>query len=107
MKWLKRIFARGDQNTSPAFLLDIRCDKCGEVIQVRVDPRYELREDVQDGREVRALDKDVMGTRCFALIHVHAVLASDLTVLAQEVTGGELVSVRPVERHDPGKPHRG
>ncbi len=95
MRWLRRAFNRGGQHASRAILLDVRCGKCGEVIQVRVDPQYELRQDLQDGREVRFLDKDVLGTRCFALIHVHALLAPDLTLLAQEVTGGELVGLRP------------
>lgn len=95
MRWLRRAFSRGGQHASRAILLDVRCGKCGEVIQVRVDPQYELRQDLQDGREVRFLDKDVLGTRCFALIHVHARLAPDLTLLAQEVTGGELVRLRP------------
>ncbi len=95
MRWLRRAFTRGGQDVSNALLMDVRCSKCGEVIQVRVDPQYELRQDLQDGREVRTLDKDVLGTRCFALIHVHALLAPDLTLLAQEVTGGELVGLRP------------
>ncbi len=96
MRWLGRAFTRGGQHASSAILLDVRCSKCGEVIQVRIDPQYELRQDMQDGRDVRTLDKDVLGTRCFALIHVHALLASDLTLVAQEVTGGELVGVRQV-----------
>ncbi len=98
MRWIRRAFTRGSGDTTRALLLDVRCSKCGEVIQVRVDPQYELRQDLQDGREVRTLDKDVLGTRCFALIHVHAQLAPDLTLLAQEVTGGDLVGLRPVRR---------
>ena len=96
MRWFRRAFTRGGQHASSAILLDVRCSKCGEVIQVRVDPQYELRQDLHEGRDVRALDKDVLGTRCFALIHVRALLGPDLTLLAQEVTGGELVSLRLV-----------
>lgn len=95
MRWLRRAFTSEGQDASNALLMDVRCSKCGEVIQVRVDPQYELRQDVQDGREVRTLDKDVLGTRCFALIHVHALLAPDLTLLAGEVRGGDLVGLRP------------
>jgi len=91
------MFTRAGEETAPALLMDVRCSKCGEVIQVRVDTRYELRQDVHGGREVRALDKDVLGTGCFALIHVHAVLAPDLTIIGQEVSGGELVGLRPAE----------
>ncbi|MDR7420302.1 MAG: hypothetical protein QN178_15475 [Armatimonadota bacterium] len=60
---------------------------------MRVDTRYELRHDREHGREVRVLDKDVLGTRCFALLHVHAVLASDLSVLSHQVSGGEFISL--------------
>jgi hypothetical protein len=97
MNKFRRLFARAGSEASAAFWLDVRCGRCGEVIHVRVDPRYELRQEVQDGREVRALDKDVMGTGCFVLIHVHAVIAPDLTILAQDVIGGELVGLRRSE----------
>ncbi|MDR7549465.1 MAG: hypothetical protein QN131_05925 [Armatimonadota bacterium] len=97
MKWLRRWLAppeRQDAGRPTAFLLDVRCGMCGEVITVRVDPRYELRQDLEDGQDVRILDKDVMGSRCFALLHVHAVMTPDLTLRAHEVSGGELVGLR-------------
>ncbi len=96
MRWVKRLFARpvtaggGDDQ---GLRLEVRCARCGEHITVRVDTQYELRQDVEDGQEVRVLDKDLLGTRCFALLHVHAVLAPDLTVRSHEVSGGEFVSL--------------
>jgi hypothetical protein len=63
------------------------------VIRVRIDPRYELRQDMQDSRDQRILDKDIMGTQCFAPIHAHVELAMDLTVLASDVSGGEFVNL--------------
>lgn len=96
MRWFRRLFERpaaaGGQG-GPGLRLEVRCARCGELISVRVDTQYELRQDVEDGQEVRVLDKDLLGTRCFALLHVHAVLAPDLTVRAHEVVGGELVSL--------------
>jgi hypothetical protein len=52
-----------------------------------------LRQDVENGQDVWVLDKDLLGTRCFALLHVHAVLGPDWSVRAHEVSGGELVSL--------------
>jgi hypothetical protein len=96
MSWLGRLFRadRRAESPEPALWLEVRCQRCAEVIRVRVDTRYELRQDVENGEEVRVLDKDLLGARCFALVHVHAVLAPDLSLRAHEVTGGELVSLR-------------
>jgi hypothetical protein len=94
--WFTRLFGRRSDaagDGGPALRLRVRCTSCGEEIEVRVDTRYELRQDVEDGQDVRVLDKDLLGTRCFALLHVHAVLAPDLSVRSHEVTGGELVSL--------------
>jgi hypothetical protein len=95
MRWFDRLvrFAARDPG-GPALWLEARCQKCGELIRVRVDTRYELRHDVEEGREVRILDKDLLGTRCFALLHVRVVLAPDLSVVSHQVSGGDLVSLR-------------
>lgn len=93
MKWLRRLLlsASPEAGEAVALRLEVRCARCGELIGIRVDTRYELRHDVENDRDVRVLDKDVLGVRCSALLHVHAVLAADLTVLSHEVLGGELV----------------
>ncbi|OFX29062.1 MAG: hypothetical protein A2Z07_07490 [Armatimonadetes bacterium RBG_16_67_12] len=83
----------GESGDAAALWLEVRCERCREIIRTRVDTRYELRQDVENGQEVRVLDKDLLGTRCFALLHVHALLAPDLSVLSHQVTGGELVSL--------------
>jgi hypothetical protein len=96
MWWFRRLLARpaaAGREEGSGLRLEVRCARCGEHITVRVDTQYELRQDVEDGQEVRVLDKDLLGTRCFALLHVHAVLAPDLTVRSHEVSGGELVSL--------------
>ena len=94
MSWLQRLLGRGPgaaDDREAGLWLEVRCGKCGEVIRVRVDTRYELRQDVENGQDVRVLDKDLLGTRCVALLHVHVVLTPDLSVRAHEVTGGELI----------------
>jgi hypothetical protein len=93
--WLRRLLrgAAARDAGGEALWLEVRCGKCGEIIRTRVDTRSELRQDVEDGQEVRVLDKDLLGVRCFALLHVHAVLAADLSVVSQRVSGGELVSL--------------
>jgi hypothetical protein len=97
MNWLQRLLGRqSDASDDGATLwLEVRCGRCGETLRIRVDTRYELRQDVESGQDIRVLDKDLLGTRCFALLHVHAVLTPELRVLAHEVTGGELISLGP------------
>jgi hypothetical protein len=100
MSWLRRLFGggAGASGDAGALWLEVRCARCAETIRVRVDTRHELRHDTENGREIRVLDKDLLGTRCFALLHVHAVLAADLSVLSHEVSGGELVSLSPAHQ---------
>lgn len=95
MEWFRRLvrFAAARDAGGQALWLEVRCGKCGEVLRVRVDTRHELRQDVENGQEIRVLDKDLLGTRCFALLHVRAVLTPDLSVLSHQVSGGELVSL--------------
>jgi hypothetical protein len=94
MSWLQRLLGRGPgtaDDRGAGLWLEVRCDRCGEVIRVRVDARYEVRQDVEHGDDVRVLDKDLLGTHCSALLHVHAVLTPDLSVRSHEVTGGALI----------------
>lgn len=95
--WFRRLLGKGggrEQEAPEVVLIDVRCGRCQEIISVRVDPRYELRQEIEAGRQVRVLDKDVLGTGCFALLHVHAVLSQDLALLEHDVAGGELVDLR-------------
>jgi hypothetical protein len=98
--WFRRLVGREGgrgQEARAALWMDVRCNRCQEVIGVRVDPTYELRQEAEAGRQVKILDKDVLGTGCFALLHVHAVFTQDLTLLEHHVAGGELVDLRRTE----------
>jgi hypothetical protein len=95
MKWLRRLFGTRPAAPGASLWLEVQCARCGESIRVRVDPRYELRTDERDGREIQVLDKEIIGSQCYALIHAHLELGRDLAVVEQTVTGGHLVRFGP------------
>ncbi|MGI6379484.1 MAG: hypothetical protein ACOX2R_01710 [Anaerolineae bacterium] len=96
MGFLSKLFGSGRSRESgddPHGLhLYFRCQKCGEVIDVRVDKRNDLnRED--EGPGPFLLRKEVMGSkRCFALIRAEVWFDANYAVAQADIQGGSLVS---------------
>jgi DNA-directed RNA polymerase subunit N (RpoN/RPB10) len=72
----------------------VRCAACGEKIRVRVDTFNDLAQEFDDKDKVSGytLDKDVMGTRCFRMMHLHIQFDSGKRILDKSVQNGTLVS---------------
>ncbi len=90
---LKSVFAGGGdrkpEDASAWFY--VRCQRCGEVIRVRVDMRNDPSED-DDGQYV--VRKTLVGgaRRCFARLEMTLTFDAGRRLLSQEVTGGEFVA---------------
>jgi hypothetical protein len=52
----------------------VRCNACGEKIRVRVDTYNDLLQEFDERERVSgySVEKDVMGNRCFKMMHLHA-----------------------------------
>ena len=96
MWWLRRLFARPrGREADNALWLRVRCDRCGEVIDLRVDRRYDVASNLLDpGEEGPAytMHKDVVGDRCFRRIGVSLGFDRHMNIVEQNVRGGRLQS---------------
>ena len=96
MGWLRRLFSRSPgREADNALWLHVQCERCGEVIDVRVDRRYDLASNLLDpGEEGPAytVHKDVVGDRCFRRISVTLGFDRRFNVVEQDIRGGRLQS---------------
>src|SRR4030042_5661873 len=51
----------------------VRCNACSEKIRVRADTRWDLAQEYDDNDRVSGytMDKDVLGNKCFRMMHLH------------------------------------
>lgn len=111
MWWLRRLFARpAGQEAGNALWLHVKCNRCGEVIRVRVDRRYDVASNLLDpGEEGPAymMHKDVVGDRCFQRISVTLGFDRRMNIIERQIQGGQLqtegeseAAVRPQSPRD-------
>lgn len=96
MRWLKRFFtARPRQPANTALWLYVRCSRCGEAIQVRVDRRYDLASEWRDPGEpgpAYTVHKDIVGEGCFQRISVDVGFDAGFRIVEQQIRGGAFLT---------------
>ncbi|WP_089938486.1 hypothetical protein [Candidatus Entotheonella palauensis] len=96
MRWLRRLLAfRFRQPANTALWLYVRCSRCGEAIQVRVDRRYDLASEWRDPGEsgpAYTMHKDIVGERCFQRISVDVGFDAGFKIVEQRIRGGEFLT---------------
>lgn len=88
----RRLFGGAATEETQALIFFVRCDRCGEIIRVRADRRWDLLQELGEGSSGYSLHKDVLGTRCNALLHVLVRFDDAYRITHQEVQGGRFVS---------------
>ncbi len=92
MRWLKRFFsARPRQPGNTAVWLYVRCSRCDEAIEVRVDRRYDLASEWRDPGEpgpAYTMHKDIVGESCFQRISVDVGFDAGFKIVEQRISGG-------------------
>lgn len=96
--------------SSPALRLAVRCSKCGETIQCRVEKAYELEAEYDSGNGHHPADddeepkpcgytlhKELVGAGCQNLIHLTMRLDAHRCVIARNIVGGQIVDVQDCE----------
>jgi hypothetical protein len=91
LKGLGRLFL-GSPTASrdPGIYYYVRCDKCAEVIKVRINPMNDLSQ--SDDGQLRYVRKVIVGQRCYNRIEAEFTYNAGHKLLNSEITGGELVS---------------
>jgi hypothetical protein len=94
MRWFKRLllFAyRSPQPGTSALWLYVRCSRCGEAIQVRIDRRYDLASEWRDPGEpgpAYTMHKEIVGEACFQRISVDVGFDAAFKIVEQRIRGG-------------------
>ena len=68
----------------------VRCQRCGEVIRVRINPMNDLSH--SDDDKTRFARKTIVGQQCYNRIEAEFRYDANRKLLGTEITGGELVS---------------
>lgn len=101
MWWLRRLFGRPVRaEADNALWLHVSCDRCGEVIRVRVDRRYDVASNLLDPGEAGpayTMHKDVVGDRCFQRIAVTLGFDRRMNIVESRIQGGRLQTEGPLE----------
>jgi len=93
MSFFKKLFsgtpAKQDKNY---YTFNVKCNRCGEIIEGRVDLDNDLSLEYEDDRSVYFVRKGLMGNnRCFQQIEVKMKFTSTRELIEQEVKGGTFV----------------
>ena len=94
MGFLKNLF--GGLNAKPEkryYVFHVKCNRCGEIIEGRVDLDNDLSLDYEGDKTVYFVRKGLIGNnRCFQQLEVEMSFTSDRELIEQGVTGGEFIN---------------
>jgi hypothetical protein len=93
MGFLKRLF--GGDSAKPEkryYNFHVKCNRCGEVIEGRVDLDNDPSLDYEGNNTIYYVRKGLIGnSRCFQQIEVEMKFTSARTLIEQQATGGKFV----------------
>jgi hypothetical protein len=94
MGFLKKLF--GGDSTKPDkryYTFRVKCNRCGEIIEGRVDLDNDLSLDYEGDNTVYFVRKGLIGNnRCFQQIEVELKFDSSRQLLEHHVTGGQFIN---------------
>ena len=94
MGFLKKLF--GGVTARPEkryYTFNVKCNRCGEVIEGRVDLDNDLSLDYEGDSTVYFVRKGLVGNnRCFQQIEVEMKFTPARTLIEQNVTGGQFIN---------------
>lgn len=72
------------------YTFTVKCKRCGETIQGRVDLNNDLSIEYEEGGDVFYARKVLIGeNKCFQRVEVQFKFSSDKTLVDKDITGGE------------------
>ena len=93
MGFLKNLFSGTPAKPEKRYYtFNVKCNRCGEVIEGRVDLDNDLSLDYEGESTVYFVRKGLVGNnRCFQQIEVEMKFTSERTLIEQQVQGGKFV----------------
>ncbi|MHB1417301.1 MAG: hypothetical protein ACYC1C_18800 [Chloroflexota bacterium] len=98
MSWFKRLgslLGGGGSGNGNALYFAVKCSRCGEVITVRADRRWDLMQEFDstgNGVSGYTLHKEVLGQRCPQLIRLEVGFDGARREQWRQIEGGEFVA---------------
>jgi hypothetical protein len=91
MNFLKKLFGSSPANPQKHdYNFSVKCKRCGEIIQGRVNLDNDLSVEYEEGGDVFYARKVLIGEgKCFQRMEVELKFTSDRKLLEQHITGGE------------------
>jgi hypothetical protein len=95
MGFFKNLFGGGSAKSEKRYYtFQVKCNRCGEIIEGRVDLDNDLSIEYEGDSAVYFVRKGIIGTnRCFQQIEVELKFDSSRQLLEQQVTGGQFTSL--------------
>ena len=96
MSFFKNLFGGGGtaKHEKRYYTFNVKCNRCGEIIEGRVDLDNDLSLDYDGDQTVYFVRKGLVGNnRCFQQIEVELKFNSSRQILEQQATGGQFVSL--------------
>jgi len=93
MNLFKKLFGGTSKSAQRYYNFSVKCNRCGEVIEGRVDLNNDLSVEYEEGGDIFYARKVLMGeNRCFQRIEVELKFNSARELLEQHITGGQFSS---------------
>jgi hypothetical protein len=93
MNFLKKLFRQESTPTRNLLSIRVRCRRCGEIIETRVDLSNDLSVDYDDGGQATYhCRKGLVGTQhCYQVIEVDLRFDARHQLIDRQIIGGEFV----------------
>ena len=93
MGFLQKLFGgAGAKPEKRYYTFNVKCNRCGEVIEGRVDLDNDLSLDYEGDSKIYYVRKGLIGnSRCFQQIEVEMKFTPARTLIEQQATGGQFV----------------
>ena len=93
MGFFKKLFSgTPDKRDKSYYTFNVKCNRCGEIIEGRVDMDNDLSLEYEDDRSVYFVRKGLLGNnRCFQQIEVEMKFTSTRELIEQQAQGGTFV----------------
>jgi hypothetical protein len=98
---IRALLLSSGERDARAYMLIVRCSRCGEIIESRIDLKHDLSVYYDDVPEMETSSttpryfcrKTLIGKeRCFQRIEVELTFDQNRNVLDRQIAGGEIVS---------------
>ena len=91
-KSLAKLFGIGTRTTDNAYTISVRCDRCGEVIQGRINPYNDLSLVYEGNKTSFYCRKVIMGQgHCFQQIEVQLTFDAKRNLVERQISGGKFI----------------